>query len=243
MLATVLSLLKGIVSHDEFFFRLIITPTPTSTSTTIFVLYEEFKVRRGISTGRGHTGRNVFRSRAPRTFIPAQSEFQDSAFEKEQMGKPVLGVRDAVEGRTLDVNVLVFGIEVDVSNCGGFSREFVGDAHFLEKGRRDEVDVLARVGKYAHHGQCGETAHGSAIVVAGNSAIRVVELRWDVGVCSLCALTGSPGVMILIHGKEGLFVAKVEQSGILVQIVQTVDKCLRAAHELDERGLVVRHKE
>lgn len=159
------------------------------------------------------------------------------------MGEPVLGVGYAVEGRTLDVNVLVFGIEVDVSNCCGFSREFVGDAHFLEKGRRDEVDVLARVGKYAHHGQCGETAHGSAIVVAGNSAIRVVELRWDVGVCSLCALTGSPGVMILIHGKEGLFVAEVEQSGILVQIVQTVDKCLRAAHELDERGLVVRHKE
>lgn len=75
---------------------------------------------------------------------------------------PILRVNFPIQRRALDIDILVRRIEVFVANGGDFPRLPVFDADFGEERGRDEVDVLAGVGKETEHAERDEGAHGWA---------------------------------------------------------------------------------
>lgn len=73
---------------------------------------------------------------------------------------PILRVNFPIQRRALDIDIHVRRIEVFVANGGGFPRLPVFDADFGEERGRDEVDVLAGVGKETKHAERDKGAHG-----------------------------------------------------------------------------------
>ena len=158
------------------------------------------------------------------------------------MLQPILRVRFPVQRGLLDINVLIRRVEIDVLDRRRLTRDFVLHADLFEKRRRDEIHILPRVRKRPHHRQRQERAHGAAVVVARQSADRVVELRRDVVMRALRGFARPSGEMVLEYGQEGLFVADVQQAGF-VQIIQALHEGRGAAHGGDQRRHVLGHEE
>lgn len=166
-----------------------------------------------ISTSRRvatKTGRKIFNMSSPGTLLRAKIQFKNATFEEEVMRKPVLRPSFAIQLSALNVNRLVAGIEVDVADSGHVPGDCVCDAHFLEVGWSDQVDVLTWDWPKTHHAQHNEGTHRSAVIVACDTHDGIVELRRDIEVAVLGGQRGPAGVVELIHGQESLLVAHVE---------------------------------
>ena len=87
------------------------------------------------------------------------------------MINPVLSIVFAVESCALDIYCFIAWVEVYVTDYSRFFSEWGLDGHAFKEGRRNQVDVLAGVGEEAHHGHGDKGAHGSAIVVAGETGV------------------------------------------------------------------------
>ena len=138
---------------------------------------------------------------------------------------PVFGIRHAVEHRALNVEVLIRGVEVDVAHPRRLARQGVRDADLLEEGWYDQVNVLARVGEEAHHGEGDEGAHGAAVVVAREAVRGRGEEGGDVEVGALGREARPAGVVVLEHRQEGGLVADVGDV-LVVEVVETADEGL-----------------
>lgn len=147
---------------------------------------------------------------SPGTLLRAKMQFKNTTFKEEVMRKPVLRPSLAIQLGALNVNRLVAWIEVDIADSGHLPGDCVGDAHFLEVGWSDQVDVLAWDWPKAHHAQHHEGTHRSAVVIACDTRDASVELRRYVEVAVLGGQRGPAGVVELIHGQESLLVAHVE---------------------------------
>lgn len=71
----------------------------------------------------------------------------------------------------------------------------------MEKRRGDEVDVLARDGEEAGHGEGDEAAGSAGVVVAWQAGDAAVEGGGDVGVDSRGGEGGAGGVVVLEAGR------------------------------------------
>lgn len=187
-------------------------------------------------------GRQVLDARAPRALVAAEREHELLALGEEGVVDPVFRVRLAVKGGALDVDGLVRRVEVDVADGGGVVGEGVRDVDRLEVGRDDEVDVLARVGEEAHHGEGDEGAHGAAVVVAGQAVVGRAEEARDVVVAAARRQRRAPRVVVLEDGEEGRLVADVGDVGV-VQVLEAAHELGGPAEGRDEGCLVVRDVE
>lgn len=149
------------------------------------------------------------------------------------MRKPVLRPSPAVQLGSLNVNGVVAGIEVDIADSGHLSGNWVSDAHFLEVGRGDQVNILAWNWPYTHHAQHHEGTHRSAVVIPCDTGGCSVELRGDVKMAVLGGESRSAGVVELEHGQKCLLVAHVEQSG-LVEEYQAAGKLFWPSELFDQ---------
>ena len=142
---------------------------------------------------------------------------------------PILRVRRAVEGRVLDIDVRVRRVEIRIGDGCRLARDVAGDGDAGEIGWNDQVDVLARVGEEAHHGEGDEGAEGAAVVVSWQAAVAVGEVGWDVEVGAVGGAAGAAGVVVLEDGEEGGLVADVFNVGF-VQVVEAGDEGCGATH-------------
>lgn len=92
------------------------------------------------------------------------------------MSNPVLRPRLAIQLDTLDIDRLVAGVEIHVPNRGCFTSHGIFDTHFLEVGGRNQVDILSGNRPETHHTQHHKGAHGTAIVISGDTGDGGVEL-------------------------------------------------------------------
>ena len=138
---------------------------------------------------------------SPGTLIPAQRQDQLLPLGKETMIDPIPGIRFPIQRRALDINICrIRRIEIDIPHSGRLPRLRVGDVDVLEIRRRDEVDVLARVGEETHHAEGHEGAHCAAVVVAGETVGGRGEVARDVGVGAEGGEGGAAGVVVLEDG-------------------------------------------
>ena len=63
------------------------------------------------------------------------------------MINPILRIRYPIQRCALDIDVLIRSVEVDVANRRRLARDGVSYRYRGKEGRRDEVDILARVGE------------------------------------------------------------------------------------------------
>lgn len=151
----------------------------------------------------------IFLLRSPTALLAPQRQLQRHSLREELVADPILRVRPPIQGRALDVYVPVRRVEVDVADRGGFVGLGVRDAHGFEERGHDEVDVLARVGEQAHHGEDGEGAHGAGIVVPGQPAVGCVERGRYVTVGAEGREGGAAGVVVLEDREEDGLIADV----------------------------------
>lgn len=185
-----------------------------------------------------HARRQILRPGAPSTLPRPQSQLEHATLVVEAVIDPIVGKGLPIQSRTLDVDILIRRVEIDVADRGHIARELVRGADLLEKRRRDEVDVLARVRKRPHHRQSYKAPHTAAVVVARDACGRCVELAGDVGVDALCGLGGTAGIVVLEDGQEVLLVSLVSEAALL-EIIKTAHKSRGAAEGGDQCGLVV----
>ena len=177
------------------------------------------------------------------TLVLPQCEFQNATLSKETMRQPTLRPLFSIQRRALDVNILVAGIKIDTLYRRRLARVRVRDADFLEEWRNDEIDVLAAHGVQAHHGKSSEGAHGAGVIITGNTIQGIVERGGNVLVGVVGRQTRTSGEVEQEEKKIGLFVTHVQKSFRIVQVLQTLDKCLWSAEGRNEGCLVVRHIE
>lgn len=91
------------------------------------------------------------------------------------MANPVLRIGMSVQFCALDVNSPVGLIEIEVPDRGGLIRDRMGNADGFEERRDDKVHVLSGVREKAYHGEDGEGAHSTGIVVTGEPGVGSVE--------------------------------------------------------------------
>lgn len=182
--------------------------------------------------------RQVLDGRTPGALVAAERKHELLALGEEAVVDPVLGVRLAVEGRALDVDGLVGGVEVDVADGGRVARLRVRDIDALEERRDDEVHVLPRVGEQAHHGERHERTHRTTVIVTREALGRRVEISWDIEVGAVGRQSGPAGVVVLEHGQERGLVSDVCNVTIM-QEVEPVHELRWAAVEADQVSLIV----
>ena len=116
------------------------------------------------------------------------------------MPNPIVAIYLTIQRGALDINPLILGIKVDITDRTCLVGERAGDGDGGKEGRGDEVYVLPGIRKQAHHAEKREGGHGARVIVAGKPGVRGVEARWDI--CSqdqrvhLCAIAGI--------GKQGI---------------------------------------
>ncbi|KAI7514910.1 glycoside hydrolase family 92 protein [Hortaea werneckii] len=177
---------------------------------------------------RRHTRRQILLLRPPVTLIPAERQLQYSAIQEEIVRQPILPIRLPIQRGALNIKILIPGIEIAIPHRRLLPCDGIGNTPFLEEGRRDKIDVLARVGEESHHGQRDEGSHSAAVVVAGDADERGVEEPRDVVVRSFCALPRPTRVVVLEHRQEALLVADVEKSAF-VEVVEPLDELVGSA--------------
>lgn len=133
---------------------------------------------------RSSTRRQISLSSAPATLLITQLQLQNPTLQEEAMPNPIPRIHLSIQPRPLHINPLILGIEIPIPYRRDFPREWGSIAHILEKGRRDEVDVLACDGEEAGHGEGDEAAGGAGVVVAWQAGLTAVEGGGDVGVDS-----------------------------------------------------------
>ena len=158
------------------------------------------------------------------------------------MVNPVLGIPHPIKRDILDIDTLITRIKVHDPDPRNLAVQRIRNIHLLKKRRSDQVHVLSRVGKEAHHDESHEGAHGAAVVVARQSVGRGAEELGDVIVGSFGGQSWPSSVVILEDGEEGRLVADVCDV-LVVEIVQAVDEAGWAAIQTDQRSLVVGHIE
>lgn len=154
------------------------------------------------------------------------------------MINPILRIRLSIQFRLLNINILITRIKIHIADPGRLARRRMRNIDTFEKGRNDEIDVLTRVGRESHHGEGEKGAHGSRIVVSGQTVKSGGEETWDVEVGAFGGETGTAGVVVLVDGEKGGFVANVSDI-FLVEVFETGNESLGAAEGGDEFGHVV----
>lgn len=97
----------------------------------------------------------------PTALVVAQCQLQDATILEEAVRDPVLGVLLSVERGTLDVNILVVCVEVDVPDRGCLAGDGMRKVDLREEGRHDKIDILSAHRPHSHHGQRAERGHGT----------------------------------------------------------------------------------
>lgn len=111
------------------------------------------------------------------------------------MRNPALRVWLSVKRRTLDVNIFIPSIKVDVLHRRRLTRQAILDAHLWEVWRQDKIDVLSAHWPHTHHGKSAESSHGAGVVVAGNAVYVGVEQRRDVVVAKVRRQAGTASIV------------------------------------------------
>lgn len=142
------------------------------------------------------------------------------------MPYPVPTIRLSIQLRALDIDVLVFGVKVDVPYCRRLICSRRGKADRLEERRDDKVHILSWVREKTDGGEQGEGGHSAGVIVSGETSKGGVEaggyvcamLEFDdestgghgsTVVCSLCAESGAACVVWHVDGQKDRFVADV----------------------------------
>ena len=162
-----------------------------------------------------HTGREILQARAPLALLLAKSEDELLAFGEEAVVDPVLGVGLTVKRGALDVDGLVGGVEVDVTDRGCLAGKRALDADGFEVRRRDKVDALPSHREEPHHVPDNEAAKGAAVVVRQQPFGRAIKIAWDVGVGAFGGQAWTSSIMVLENGMEVLFVADIINSAFV----------------------------
>lgn len=137
------------------------------------------------------------------------------------MRYPSPRVRLSIQCRTLNVDILISGVEIHVPYRRRVTGKGIGEVDLGEEGWDDQVHVLATHGIQPHHRQRREAGHRPRVVVSWDAAGRVVEAAGDVLVR---VLSGEPGTACVVedeHEEVGLLVADVEKSWRVVHVLET----------------------
>ena len=192
--------------------------------------------------GRGvvaEARREVLEGGAPGALAGAEGEDERAAVGEEAVVEPALGIRPAVEGGVLDEDAVVGRVEVDAADAGDAAGGRARDVDGLEERRRDQVDVLARVGEEPHHRERHERPHRPAVVVARQAPRRRREVPRDVEVRPLRREPRPPRVVVLEHRQERWLVPDVRDLRV-VQEVQPPHELLRSPEQPRQVCLGVR---
>lgn len=84
-----------------------------------------------------HTRWSVSSSGAPCTLLVSKNQFQSPSFSKEFMSNPVFCIIFSIQLGTLNVDILISCIEIDVPYCRCLIGCWRGDAYRFEKWRDD----------------------------------------------------------------------------------------------------------
>lgn len=187
---------------------------------------------------RSETGRQIIDARAPSAFLVTQSEYKLFALSEERVVNPVLRVRLSVQGRVLNKDILVAGIKVNVPDDSSSVRRRVGDVDALEEGRGDEVHILSRHDRKAHHAECNIGTQSSRIIVTRQTIVSDAEGAWDVVVNAASRLRGPASIVELIDGEERRLVADIGDV-LVVEVIQTSNVFGRSTKGTDQGCLVV----
>lgn len=115
------------------------------------------------------------------------------------MINPILRIRFAVQCCALNVNRVVFGVKVDVTNSSCLPSKRRRNVNSFEERRYNEIDVLAWVWEKPNHAESYKRAHRSRIVVARQAVASWSKEPWNVEVCAFGGQCRSAGVVVLIH--------------------------------------------
>lgn len=183
----------------------------------------------------------VFFFCAPAALFRAQRQLQHAAVAEKAVRNPTLCVGLAIERGALYVDVPVLRVEVHVPDRCRVAGNRVGEADLREEGRNKEIYVLAAHGVQTKHGQRRETTHRARVIVARDTADRVVEAAGYVLVHIPGREPRASRMMEDEYEQIRLLVANIEQPRGVVHELQTPQKFFRPAKGRDQGCLVVRN--